>query len=102
MRNNNNRNETYARTPIACAYEPSKSFQPPPTDKKSNRPASKSSVTDASDIERRYAEFLKGKNAAHAALLASKEQGEEDEIELEENKAHSYSHSTNISPPQEA
>lgn len=76
----------YTRTPNACAYEPSKSFPTPPTDKKSNPPASKTSTTDASDIERRYAEFLKGKNAAHAALLASKEQGAE-EIELEESKS---------------
>ena len=85
MRNRNNSKEMYAKTPNVCAYEPSKSFPSPPTDKKSNPPASKTSTTDASDIERRYAEFLKGKNAAHAALLASKEQGVE-EIEVEESK----------------
>ena len=71
--------------PNAGAYEPPKSFPPPPSNKKSNPPASKTSTTDASDIERRYAEFLKGKNAAHAALLASKEQ-DADEIQVEETK----------------
>ena len=55
------------------SHEPSKSFQPPPTEKKGNPPASSASKTDASDIERRLAEFIEGKNAAHAALLASKE-----------------------------
>lgn len=85
MRNPKIDKEMFARTPNACAYEASKSFPTPPTDKKSNPPASKTSNTDASDIDRRYAEFLKGKNAAHAALLASKEQGE-DESEFEESK----------------
>ena len=86
----------FARTPDGGAYEPSKSFPRPPTDKKANPPASSTSKTDASDIERRLAEFIEGKNAAHAALLASKER-DPDEVEEEETKG-SRGHSANVRP----